>query len=584
MRGHRLGTFLRFIAGGMALVAVTPAYAAPAAEDANRSQDEGQIARVAGGQPKKDSISVAALAAAPAAPASAQELCMGERPTTVGTSGTDRLEGTPGRDVIVALNGDDTVEAHDGDDLICAGGGHDRVYARAGDDRVDGGSGRDRIRGGDGNDDLDGGWEVDLLVGSKGDDRLSGGPLHDPFIDRAVYVGSASPISADLAAGRVTGAAIGTDELRCMEGVVGTSGADELLGNGLPNDLVGRGGDDTIDGRGGADTIFGGERDPWWQTDDGRDVVHGGGGDDRISGGFDSDELFGDGGNDILMSLGLWAPTQALALEGPGTLHGGEGDDELVSGPADDTLDGNDGLDLVSFTYGDAGVRVDLRAQSALGRGVDALVSIEGAVGTSFVDSLRGDDGPNVLDGYGDGDTVRGFGGDDRLSGASGTEAPPLMLDGGEGDDELSLLGSAAGTVGGGTLAGGPGDDVLRGLLSGYTLDGGEGADTAAYSFYETGTVIDLARGEASLNHEQCPEAQGCFEDSLVSIENAEGGNADDILLGNDAPNVLVGLQKQDRIEGGGGDDTIDGGPGADSADGGAGDDSCANVEVAVSC
>lgn len=553
MRGHSLGGLLRCIAGGVALIAVTPAYAAPT---------------------------------------SAQELCMGERPTIVGTSGTDQLAGTPGRDVIVALNGDDTVEAHDGDDLICAGGGRDRVYAGAGDDRVDGGREKDRIRGGDGNDDLDGGLDRDLLVGGEGDDRLSGGH-HDPLLDRAVYVGSASPISADLAAGRVTGAAIGTDELRDVEGLVGTSEADELLGDGLPNDLAGRGGDDRIDGRGGADTIYGGKRYPLLQTADGRDVVHGGGGDDRIAGGHDSDELFGDGGNDILMSLDLHAQRRDPwneTLEVAGKLHGGEGDDELVSGPGNDTLDGNDGLDLVSYAHADAAVAVDLGDQSALGEGVDALVSIEGAVGTFFADSLLGDDGPNVLDGYADGDTVRGFGGDDRLSGQSGAHGPSLVLDGGEGDDELALLGVSFGTccpqpVGNGTLAGGPGDDVLRGYPQGFTLDGGEGVDTASYSsVVYFGTVIDLVRGEASVDYgARCTE-QECPDDILVSIENAEGGRNDDILVGNDGPNVLMGLQNHDRIEGGGGDDTIDGGPGEDWADGGDGADTCANVEAAVSC
>ena len=547
MRGHRLGRFLRFIAGGMALVGVTPAYAAPAA------------------------------------PASAQQLCMGERSTVVGTPGDDRLEGTPGRDVIVALDGDDTVQAQDEDDLICAGDGHDRVFAGLGDDRVRGGEGRDRIRGGDGNDDVDGGWEEDRLHGGEGDDRLSGG-RYDPLLDHAVYATSASPISADLATGRVTGAATGTDELWYMEGVVGTPGADELFGDAMRNDLAGRGGDDTIDGRGGDDALYGGERGAWWQSgDDGRDVLHGRDGNDRISGGYGSDELFGDGGADVLMSLGLWGPNPAL--EGAGTLHGGKGDDELVSGRGNDTLDGEDGFDLVSYAHAGAGVAVDLRGQRAVGEGADALVSIEGAIGTGFVDSLLGDDGPNLLDGNWGGDTVRGFGEDDRLSGRNGFDALPLTLDGGEGDDELTLHGSGPYAVsGGGTLAGGPGDDVLRSRPLGYTLDGGEGSDAAAYPSRYTGTVIDLVRGRAWFNDEQCPGGEGCFEDILVSIENAEGGNADDVLLGNDAPNVLAGLGRQDRIEGGGGDDTIDGGPGVDSADGGEGADTCANVEAAVSC
>ena len=56
------------------------------------------------------SIRLAALASAaalflallPAGPAAAASKCFGKTPTIVGTSGDDRLRGTPGRDVIQA--------------------------------------------------------------------------------------------------------------------------------------------------------------------------------------------------------------------------------------------------------------------------------------------------------------------------------------------------------------------------------------------------------------------------------------------------------------------------------------------------
>jgi uncharacterized protein len=88
--------------------------------------------------------------------------CLGHPATIVGTDGNDRIEGTPGDDVIVAGGGDDRIDAGSGDDVVCAGDGNDRVDGGDGDDQLLGGRGDDRLDGGDGRDELDGG---------PGDDR-----------------------------------------------------------------------------------------------------------------------------------------------------------------------------------------------------------------------------------------------------------------------------------------------------------------------------------------------------------------------------------------------------------------------------
>ena len=60
----------------------------------------------------------------PVLPASAAEVkCGGETATIVGTGGKDRLVGTDGPDVIVALGKRDRIRGKGGDDLICAGDG-----------------------------------------------------------------------------------------------------------------------------------------------------------------------------------------------------------------------------------------------------------------------------------------------------------------------------------------------------------------------------------------------------------------------------------------------------------------------------
>lgn len=49
-------------------------------------------------------------------------------------------------------------------------------------------------------------------------------------------------------------------------------------------------------------------------------------------------------------------------------------------------------------------------------------------------------------------------------------------------------------------------------------------------------------------------------------IENAIGGQGNDMLTGNDAPNVLTGGAGNDQLSGGPGDDSLDGGEGIDLA------------------
>jgi len=58
-----------------------------------------------------------------------------------------------------------------------------------------------------------------------------------------------------------------------------------------------------------------------------------------------------------------------------------------------------------------------------------------------------------------------------------------------------------------------------------------------------------------------------------VTIENATGGAAQDLLVGNDAANRLVGNAGNDTIDGGAGDDTLNGGDGSDQLAGGPGTD-----------
>jgi hypothetical protein len=111
-------------------------------------------------------LTVAYFVFAARSAAAAQPTCRGAAATIVGTSGPDKIEGTAGRDVIVARGGADDVEGRGGNDLICAGDGNDHV---------EGDAGNDRILGGRGNDDLEGKSGADVLNGGRGFDKGQGG-------------------------------------------------------------------------------------------------------------------------------------------------------------------------------------------------------------------------------------------------------------------------------------------------------------------------------------------------------------------------------------------------------------------------
>lgn len=105
------------------------------------------------------------------------------------------------------------------------------------------------------------------------------------------------------------------------------------------------------------------------------------------------------------------------------------------------------------------------------------------------------------------------------------------------------------------------------------TLWDGGGHDEIRYSG-ERDAVIDLRA--ATLEYEEggggrMSYALGAWTGFTiangVTIEDAEAGDGDDVLIGNDAANRLVGGFGDDMLAGGAGRDTLDGGHGQDAAD-----------------
>lgn len=157
----------------------------------------------------------------------ADQLCMGLVPTIVGTENSETINGTPGRDIILAGGGSDTINGGDGNDVICGGDGRDRIKAGRGADLIDGGPKRDRIWGEAGADTILGGTGADRIVGNNGNDTIEG-------------LGSKDRIKAGPGDDVVRGGG-GDDRIEGGEGndtINGGIGNDACSGNapGLPND------------------------------------------------------------------------------------------------------------------------------------------------------------------------------------------------------------------------------------------------------------------------------------------------------------------------------------------------------------
>ena len=185
------------------------------------------------------------------------------------------------RDEAVCPRASMTLAMGDGDDAAAMETQFGLIEGEAGDDRLTGGAGTDTLSGGPGTDELHGGAGDDVLDDfdtAEVADTFDGGPGSDDVS----YALRRTAIVARLA-GRVAGGLNGEDALVDVEGVIGGSGSDLLVGSGGDDDLDGGGGRDELRGRGGDDRLQGGLR---------TDELDGGRGDDKLIGTVDSGAIF----------------------------------------------------------------------------------------------------------------------------------------------------------------------------------------------------------------------------------------------------------------------------------------------------
>jgi Ca2+-binding RTX toxin-like protein len=305
-----------------------------------------------------------------------------------GTAQDDTLYGTALDDEIYGFDGADTLRGGGGNDVLYGEHGHDSLAGGLGDDVLVGGKGDDWLVGGDfphrhedvtdtedGADVLKGGGGDDWLRGGSGEDWLYG----DSGNDTASYARSPSGVSVALFSGYAGGGDAQGDHLEDIENLFGSDYADNLSGDDGKNAIDGDGGDDLIFGFGDADTLTGST---------GHDKLYGGDGDDKLDGGTGNDDLFG---------------------------HAG--DDRLTGSSGADLLDGGAGFDVAIYTASNAAVTIDLSVALESGGHAtgDALVGIEGLLGSNHDDKLSGDGADNWLGGGHGTDTLKGNGGADTF-------------------------------------------------------------------------------------------------------------------------------------------------------------------------
>ena len=288
--------------------------------------------------------------------------------------------------------------------------GNDVITGTIGDDRsligVDGGN--DRYNMGAGNDWISGGIGNDIYNGEDGFDTLS-------FTETNFNEGITATrgINVNMATGVVKDAFGGTDTINSIEYVIGTRFKDVFVGSD---------GRDEFSGGRGADSFDGGLQSDWVRYDE--DVWAGGtrGINANLATGFIID---GFGTRDTVVNIERVAGTRFndtfVGDGGRNMFAGGEGVDSYDGGAnlTNSVYDGdviNFGRTFMGNHLNGVNINLSLASNQIANDGfgnVETAIRIEGALGTDFDDTMRGNGFKNLFAG-GDGkDTMTGGGSND---------------------------------------------------------------------------------------------------------------------------------------------------------------------------
>jgi Ca2+-binding RTX toxin-like protein len=205
-------------------------------------------------------------------------------------------------------------------------------------------------------------------------------------------------------------------------------------------------------------------------------------------------------------------------------------------------------------------------------------------IGTDQADTMTGTGQNDDMSGRGGGDTMRARGGKDTLVGNEGKD----VLMGGHGADAFNVepsigsgIDTSVGGAGNDSLSGGYGDDTYF-----FSVDWGADRIPAGAEGTGMGTdALDLSSIDKPLDVDLVSSADRDEVFSLfagagmlnfpatVQIEDVNGGQARDVIRGNDLINSLTSNAGNDSLYGRGGNDILSGDLGADALSGGIGSD-----------
>ena len=509
------------------------------------------------------------------------------------------LRGSQYGDHFIGDAGDNTFRGMAGNDILDGGGGfdavrYDRDASRGGTSGVtvnlalgtatDGFGDTDTlisiesVRGSQYDDTLIGDGEDNEFVGLGGNDMIDGGEGSD----WAGYWPAESGILVDMKRelGQVVHDGLGgTDTLVSIEGIVGSTHDDTIVGNWSDN---------WYDGNDGNDRMIGGAGNEWLNGGDGNDLVDGGLGNDYMIGGAGADTFyvapgtgqdeiedftFADGDRidiqafgytsvaDITDNGGSITPgTDTVIAFGSGeqvTLYGfdisslADPNEAFIFSGSANVVQGTNGDDLLFGTSGndlylpmDATPDEGDEIYASLGSDtIDFNGSVDGFYGMSYW-TLGDYTDLSVTIGATSGTIVKGSYGTDALSNLDlidGTLGGLGIYAGYGGDDSYVIDTSGVGWI---EIAVGGGNDTLNVSGSGairVTLSGYDGVTVDANQ--TTGTVQEV-NGSSSL-------------DVTGFVNQWRGTNSDDSFIGTGGNEHFITGRGDDTVDGGGGFDTL---------------------------
>jgi Ca2+-binding RTX toxin-like protein len=337
---------------------------------------------------------------------------------------------------------------------------------------------------------------ADTLAGDAGSDSLVGISGYNSY-DYASYADVVGAVTVNLQTGRTSETGGAVDTLVGIGGIIGSDFGDSIRGNENGNNLSGGAGNDTLTGGAG-----------------GYDVIDA-----------------GNGTGDLVYFEG-----SAISISFFGTSMGSGASD--ISHGATVTRGGSQiasvtGMEVLQGTAGHDDAEV-------FSTGTGSALSFDGAGGNDTIEGFG--PAPFFFADYRSGSAAHGVTVDLALG---------IAQDRHGGIDSLLQVRNVAGSYLADSLLGDDNNNIFRPYDGLDVIDGGNGTDMVDYTGAAGAVSVNLAIGRGF-------NASGADADTLISIENARGGDNDDTLLGSGGDNLLAGGAGADNLAGSGGNDTVD--------------------------